>query len=36
MAALMHERLLELRDARLSATPRGRLVLNSVIATLAA
>jgi oxygen-independent coproporphyrinogen-3 oxidase len=36
MAALMHGRLLELRDARLSATPAGRLVLNSVIATLAA
>jgi oxygen-independent coproporphyrinogen-3 oxidase len=36
MAALMHERLLELQDARLSATPAGRLVLNSVIATLAA
>jgi oxygen-independent coproporphyrinogen-3 oxidase len=36
MAVLAHEGLLELEDARLSATPAGRLVLNSVIAALAA
>lgn len=36
IAALEHEGLLAHRDARLSATPAGRLVLNSVIANLVA